>query len=941
MAALANIADLKELVRDSQLHATFRSKGGHHYIVHTRDGHRAKQTQEVWAHVKNLGQGGQGSVDLQVKQSHAQRKPQYRAVKCIRIPEAELGSNQDFYVRELEAIIKFSQIRYGELFVKTFGWFAQGNKLFIAMEYCPLGDLEKYLANECPNSRLPEDQVHEIASQVLDAVSRMHEENFAHRDLKPANILVQSHPPDAWVVKLGDFGISRRDQGVPETTTVRGTPRFMSPELLGFTDGNSRCSNLYAVDMWCLGETIFRILSGRPTFLNHADLCRFCLGQLEFPADILRDLHASEDAIDFLKSLIVNDPDNRLTAEGASAHAWIMTESNVSDLESTGNPRPWSIINHSFPGLALPSLPDMSTEASASWPAEGLTASKTMTESQNPMIRNPSRQSGSSEASASWTAAGLTSGKTAPENQTLTIRNAPSQYMTTTASASSTADFTPKFAQTIMDEQPKPSNNAQMPALWTWTDSSVPNPQATISSSSTLTPSRTRKGGGLTAKIKQSIPVATIDRMSSTEPSNKPGWKEYHELERAANSDFIDRKFDSAERKYAELARINKNFQPTFKTAPKLYLELKQAANEKVEKGLVEEAKQQYAELERFKHNHQSLPEDFTDDEILELIRLEAGVLFDKGSIHEACEAYNNLLRLSNHWLGIRDPVYFRDQHNYATILFELGRFSDAETVYSQALAGRRKALGPEHSDTLNTMHDTADTLRQTGQTGRAEELYREVIEIRSRLDDPKMLQSMEALVDMLLDGNNYARAQPVLMKIVEVKQKQKAEPEDIIKTLYQVAQGEERSPGGGQAKLVYENILSAREKALGAAHPLTVESRNHLSTFVKRQDENLRKSTAEYQTELQKSKQPAARDVETIISKPAAETSAGAKRPVRTARPATHTTRTPPVGTRPPRRVREVGGPARPEDGIDWVKYIEREEKKRSGLMAKLFKRY
>ena len=51
------------------------------------------------------------------------------------------------------------------------------------MEYCEYGDLGKYLRN---HGSLPESQVQDIASQVLRALSFMHEERFAHRDLKPA-----------------------------------------------------------------------------------------------------------------------------------------------------------------------------------------------------------------------------------------------------------------------------------------------------------------------------------------------------------------------------------------------------------------------------------------------------------------------------------------------------------------------------------------------------------------------------------------------------------------------------------------------------------------------------------------------------------------------------------------------------------------------------------
>jgi serine/threonine protein kinase len=54
------------------------------------------------------------------------------------------------------------------------------------MEYCELGDLQRYLFKKCKDRRLPENQAHDIASQVLDALTRMHEEKFAHRDLKPA-----------------------------------------------------------------------------------------------------------------------------------------------------------------------------------------------------------------------------------------------------------------------------------------------------------------------------------------------------------------------------------------------------------------------------------------------------------------------------------------------------------------------------------------------------------------------------------------------------------------------------------------------------------------------------------------------------------------------------------------------------------------------------------
>jgi serine/threonine protein kinase len=65
-------------------------------------------------------------------------------------------------------------------FVKSFGWFENNESVFIAMEYFPLGDLQNYLSLP-----LPESEVKQITSQVLEGLSFMHDNGFAHRDLKP------------------------------------------------------------------------------------------------------------------------------------------------------------------------------------------------------------------------------------------------------------------------------------------------------------------------------------------------------------------------------------------------------------------------------------------------------------------------------------------------------------------------------------------------------------------------------------------------------------------------------------------------------------------------------------------------------------------------------------------------------------------------------------
>ena len=69
------------------------------------------------------------------------------------------------------------------MFVDFFGWFKNGSDVFLAMEYIPLGDLEKNV--KVHSGRIPEIEARDITEQILSGLEIMHAESFAHRDLKP------------------------------------------------------------------------------------------------------------------------------------------------------------------------------------------------------------------------------------------------------------------------------------------------------------------------------------------------------------------------------------------------------------------------------------------------------------------------------------------------------------------------------------------------------------------------------------------------------------------------------------------------------------------------------------------------------------------------------------------------------------------------------------
>jgi hypothetical protein len=110
------------------------------------------------------------------------------------------------------------------------------------------------------HGQLPLDEVLDYADQVLDALVAAHDKGIVHRDLKPDNLFVTTEGR----IKILDFGLARLLDGVPgehrtRTGVALGTLAYMAPEqALG-----RRAEIDGRVDVFALGATMFRILSGR------------------------------------------------------------------------------------------------------------------------------------------------------------------------------------------------------------------------------------------------------------------------------------------------------------------------------------------------------------------------------------------------------------------------------------------------------------------------------------------------------------------------------------------------------------------------------------------------------------------------------------------------------------------------------------------------------
>jgi tRNA A-37 threonylcarbamoyl transferase component Bud32 len=244
----------------------------------------------------------------QVKRCTKRDTKECFAAKCIKKRRRLVDIRHEILL-EIEALKLSYQTDY---IVKLYEVYETPNEMVLILEMANGGELQRVLDDE---ESIDEPLVRKMVRQILEGLVHLHDVQIVHLDIKPQNLLLTKPFPNG-DVKLCDFGISRRISEC-EIREICGTPDYTAPEVLQYDPISLN------TDMWSLGVVTYVLLSGYSPFGSENKQQTFCnitTCSLDFPPELFDDI--SEEAIDFVRKLIVLEPSQRLTSRQALSHPW-------------------------------------------------------------------------------------------------------------------------------------------------------------------------------------------------------------------------------------------------------------------------------------------------------------------------------------------------------------------------------------------------------------------------------------------------------------------------------------------------------------------------------------------------------------------------------------------------------------------------------------------
>lgn len=228
--------------------------------------------------------------------------PRYDSLKVLNtdlLPDREFRAR---FVREADVAAQLSHPNIVTVYRRGT---TDDGLLWIAMQYVDGTDAETLLRKRLIT---PARAVH-IVSEIAKALDYAHRKRVIHRDVKPSNFLLSTDAEDDERVLLADFGIAHSlgDGKPPAGGSLLATVAYAAPEVFNGAPVDGRA------DLYSLGCSLFRLLTGRDAFPGQGDTRAVIKGHLYHTppkvTDFATDLPAALN--DVIATALAKDPAHR------------------------------------------------------------------------------------------------------------------------------------------------------------------------------------------------------------------------------------------------------------------------------------------------------------------------------------------------------------------------------------------------------------------------------------------------------------------------------------------------------------------------------------------------------------------------------------------------------------------------------------------------------
>jgi len=199
--------------------------------------------------------------------------------------------------------------------------------IYLVQELCLGGDLfDRLDAQE--DVHYTEAKCARLIKQIVDAVRYIHDRGIIHRDLKLENFMFSNESADS-ELRMIDFGLSKHFALGDVQDEAVGSAYTCAPEVL-------RGQYNERADEWSIGVITYLLLSGETPFggAGEEDVspmqtrAAILSANYVFEPDYIWEI-VSKEAIDFIQSLLVTDPNKRPTVKDLQKSEWLTKWANA------------------------------------------------------------------------------------------------------------------------------------------------------------------------------------------------------------------------------------------------------------------------------------------------------------------------------------------------------------------------------------------------------------------------------------------------------------------------------------------------------------------------------------------------------------------------------------------------------------------------------------